>query len=65
MFVVIVSAGLDRNRNFVAALPSFDAAKVWVDRHYDIVFGEDDADNDGCFDAFASTGEIISIEPAE
>ena len=44
--------------------PTFDDAFTELKARPDFVFGEADADNPGCADAFLSDGRLIVIEPA-
>lgn len=61
MFVIYEEVGLNRP-NVIERLPTFDAAFAKLEAR--AVFIEIDPDHDGCADAYTTSGQVLSIEPA-
>ena len=62
---VTMEVSVSGRKTIVDRFDSFELAYGALTARPDLVFGEPDADNPGCADAFLSDGRLIVIEPAD
>lgn len=58
----IIESGMNGRRKVIATTDTFAAAKAKVEA-MGVSFMEDDADYEGCADAYMTDGRVIAIQP--
>jgi len=62
---LMMEMSVSGRKTIVDRFDSFELAYAALTVRPDLVFGEPDADNPGCADAFLSDGRLIVIEPTD